>query len=109
VVRGQVAIVEERNRATSGEATELHERLSDVREGADRACATVERRAGRTGDLVADVGAQQAVSRCRASVDVDAATGAEADGVLSAVEGLAVQVVGANTAADAEAGFPIGM
>src|SRR5690606_5158542 len=110
----QIAVREERGHATSGEAAELHERLSDLRRGADFT-GGAERRRRRTGDLVADVGPQETVSGRGAGIDVQTAASAEADGVERTttehaggnrnLAGSGVeQVVSANTAANAEAG-----
>ena len=118
----EVAVREERSDATSGEATELDECLSDVRGRGDRAEAAEAHdapssvwftaagvvSADAAGDLEADEGAEQAVSRCRASVELDTATSAEADGILRRGRAAQRRGIGANTAADAEAGFGAG-
>ena len=68
--------------ATGGEAAELDEALFDLRVGADGPLLA-EAGAGIAGDLVADIGAQQAISGGRAVVDVQAAAGAEAERVVA--------------------------
>ena len=64
--------------------------------------------AGVTGHLETHEGAQEAVSGGGAGVELDAATSAEADRVVFAVVRLNITELGANTAADAEAGFGAG-
>ena len=80
----QVRIGEERNDPSGGQTAELDEGLIDVRVGGDAAGSV---RAGIAVDFVANIGAQQAVRGGRAGIEVEAAAGAEADGVLEAVVG----------------------
>jgi hypothetical protein len=112
--------VEERLDAAGGEPAELDEGavergadaglrvLHGIAVAADRA-ARGDVGAGGAGDLVAEEGAERAVLGPGAGVHVQAAAGQEADGVLAAVERFGEQVLGADTAADAEAGVGAGM
>ncbi len=59
-------------------------------------------------DLVADVGPQETVRRCRAMVEVDAAADADADGVVGAAERLEIAVVDTQPARDAQAAVGAG-
>ena len=70
--------------------------------------AVVAIHAGVTGHLETHEGAQEAVSGGGAGVELNAATSAEADRVVFAVVRLNITELGANTAADAEAGFGAG-
>ena len=99
----QVRVREERNRATGGQAAELDEGHVNLR---TRGVKSVGARV--TGHLHADIGAQHAVGGGGPCVDVDAAAGTETYRVLRTVDRFDIEVLGADTAADAQAGFGAG-
>jgi hypothetical protein len=101
-----VAIGEERRRATGGQAAELDVGLSEVRRVGGREGAGLARvHAGVTVHLHADEGAEQAVSGGGAGVELNAATSAEADRGIRAELRLEVLVLSADAASNAKAGF----
>lgn len=106
-VEGVRVEVEERRRATGGDAGPLDERLVDVDRGgtgADQLTSSAVV-AAVLGVLKAEERAQGAIGGLRAGIEVELTAGAPAGRISGAAERLEVAILGANAARDAQAGF----